>query len=108
MTQVKEIHPQNVHLTLDEYRVIDVRQPHEWEGELGCINQAELISLGDVPQESSQWDQQHPLLIVCRSGQRSGRAAQFLVANGFQDVTNLTGGMIAWNELEFPSAPRSK
>jgi rhodanese-related sulfurtransferase len=108
MTAVKETQPQDVHTHLDHYRVIDVRQPHEWNGELGCIAQAELISLGDVPQEAGQWDQDQPLLIVCRSGQRSDRAAQFLIANGFQDVTNLVGGMIAWNTAGFIAEPRSK
>ena len=108
MSAVKEINPQDVQSNLDGYRIVDVRQPHEWEGELGCIAQAELISLSDVPQASGQWDQGSPLLMVCRSGQRSHRAAQFLVANGFQNVTNLVGGMIAWNESGFHAQPRSK
>ena len=108
MNTVKEINPRDVQPHLDEYRIIDVRQPHEWEGELGCIVQAELVSLSDVPQAAPQWNQNHPLLMVCRSGQRSHRAAQFLIANGFQDVTNLVGGMIAWNELGFHAEPRSE
>jgi rhodanese-related sulfurtransferase len=40
--------------------------------------------------------------MVCRSGARSGRAAAALLGMGFTDVTNLTGGMLAWNAAGLP------
>ena len=46
-----------------------------------------------------------PLLLVCRSGKRSLDACQRLSAVGVTDVTNLAGGMLAWNEAGFPVAP---
>jgi len=82
---------------LSEWRVIDVREPHEWEGELGCIDIAERIPQARVASTAGNWDRGTPLLLVCRSGRRSRNVAATLIDMGFSNVSNLTGGMIAWN-----------
>lgn len=44
------------------------------------------------------WERVRPLLLVCRSGRRLGRASLLLQESGFSGVYNLAGGMLAWNE----------
>ncbi|NJK88736.1 MAG: MBL fold metallo-hydrolase [Myxococcales bacterium] len=81
------------------YRIIDVREPDEFGGELGHLDGAELVPLAGLLDAARDWPRDKPLLIVCRSGRRSARAAQSLASMGFWDVTNLEGGMLRWNEL---------
>ncbi len=74
---------------------IDVREPHEYQAfNLG----AELIPLGIIPVrlqdlESHKNDE---IVVHCRSGARSGQAKDFMMANGFTNVRNLEGGVLAW------------
>jgi rhodanese-related sulfurtransferase len=79
-------------------RVIDVREEHEFRGELGRIAGAALAPLATVTREANGWDHQDEIVLVCRSGGRSGVAARELRALGFSRVINLVGGMIAWNQ----------
>lgn len=83
-------------------RVIDVRQPEEFQGELGHIPNAELVPLATVPEKALEWRKDEPLLLVCRSGGRSSRAAELLVGMGFERILNLEGGMLAVNALNLP------
>jgi rhodanese-related sulfurtransferase len=78
-------------------RVIDVRQPEEFQGELGHIPNAELVPLATVAEKAREWRKDEPLLLVCRSGRRSSRAAELLAGMGFERVFNLEGGMLAVN-----------
>ncbi len=78
-------------------RVIDVREPREFYGDLGHLPGAQLVPLASVPEAMCGWDPSEPILVVCRSGARAGRACGLLTANGFSDVRNLTGGMLAWH-----------
>lgn len=80
------------------YRVVDVRQPEEFNDSLGHIEGAQLVPLATLPTESANWAPDERLLVVCRSGARAGNAAQYLVENGFSNVSNLSGGMVAWNQ----------
>lgn len=78
-------------------RLVDVREPHEFTGELGHIAGAELVPMGAVLAQAIAWDKGQELLLVCRSGGRSGQVAQALTRLGFSRVMNLEGGMLAWN-----------
>lgn len=78
-----------------EVRLIDVRQPDEFEGELGHLEGAELVPLGQLPQACRTWPKDAPLLLICRSGNRSTQAARALRALGFSHLANLSGGMLA-------------
>jgi rhodanese-related sulfurtransferase len=101
MTQaVHEIDVQEAFRALARYRVIDVREPHELMS--GRVAQAENVPLGRLLAEAEGWDRSQPLLMVCRSGGRSGRAAAELVRLGFREVANLTGGMLAWSAFHLP------
>ena len=69
--------------------VVDVREPFEWDA--GHVAGALHIPLAELPGRlaTDLPDRSAPILLYCRSGARSGRAAQFLVANGYADVVNL-------------------
>lgn len=78
--------------------LLDVRNPDEYE--LDNIG-AKLIPLGDLPDrldELEDWKDKE-VLVHCRSGKRSAMAQQILEQNGFTNVRNVAGGMLAWNEL---------
>lgn len=77
--------------------VIDVREPDEYHGELGHLPEAKLVPLASVGQASGGWPKDSEYLMICRSGNRSGRAAAELVKLGFHKVINLQGGMNAVN-----------
>lgn len=83
-------------------RVIDVREPSEFTGELGHIPGAELVPLATLPDAARDWPRDGELIIVCRSGGRSTNAAQQLTALGFEHVINMAGGMLAWNDAGLP------
>lgn len=83
-------------------RIIDVREPDEYVGELGHVEGAELVPLATVGRAAHGWPRDESLVLVCRSGKRSGRAASELVAMGFTAVMNLEGGMLAWNAGALP------
>lgn len=74
-------------------QLVDVREPHEVaDGTLpGSVN----IPLGQLPERIHSLDAKRRVALLCRSGGRSARAAQLLVASGFADVVNLAGGMLA-------------
>ena len=82
-----------------EVQIIDVRYPNEWEA--GRIEGAVHIPQDDLPDRLEQLDRQRPLVTVCRSGNRSGRAAEFLEDQGF-DAESLEGGMEAWATQGLP------
>lgn len=83
---------------------VDVRQPEELLGELGHIPGAVHIPLDILLTAGppSDWPMETPLLLVCRSGARSARAAMELAGRGFNTLYNLTGGMLAWNGAGLP------
>ncbi|WP_375769619.1 rhodanese-like domain-containing protein [Archangium gephyra] len=86
----------------DAARLVDVREPSELEGILGHIAGVERVPLRAVEESAGRWQRDGELVLVCRSGARSGRAAAQLVRQGFTRVMNLRGGMLAWNEAGLP------
>lgn len=83
-------------------RLIDVREPSELDGELGHIAGIEPVPLATLESACTTWDPTTPIVVICRSGARSARAADALSRRGFQKVMNLVGGMLAWNQRELP------
>jgi rhodanese-related sulfurtransferase len=74
-------------------QLVDVRQPDEVAA--ASVPDSIFIPLGALPDRIGELDQSRPVVLLCRSGGRSGKAAEFLLANGFDDVTNLVGGMMS-------------
>ncbi len=99
---VREIDAPTLHQHLGKVRIVDVREPFEYTGELGHIDGAELIPLGNVAQNAATWDKQAEVVLVCKSGGRSGQATRYFQGNGFARVINLRGGMMGWNAAGLP------
>jgi rhodanese-related sulfurtransferase len=88
--------------TVAGIRRIDVREPHEFNGPLGHLPGAELVPLGVVPLRCAEWNPEEPVLLICRSGGRSGQAAAFLKSRGFVRPIPLAGGMLAVEQAGLP------
>ena len=78
----------------EKLSLIDVREDEEVAE--GIIPGAKHIPLGQIEDRMNEIDKNEGHILICRSGGRSGRACEFLNHHGF-DVTNLVGGMIAWD-----------
>jgi rhodanese-related sulfurtransferase len=78
----------------EKFRLIDVREPSEYY--IANIPGAELKPLGQI----MQW------VLHCHHGMRSDRACQFLAAQGFTKLKNLTGGIDDWSLRVDPAVPR--
>ena len=73
--------------------VLDVREPYEYQ--IANIG-GKLIPQNDVPQRLAEIDRNREIVVQCRSGARSQRIAEFLQQQGYQNVANLAGGILAW------------
>lgn len=76
--------------------LIDVREPEEFA--LGTIEGARNIPLGSLDAELTSFDPSVTIAFLCRSGNRSGQAAERFRERGFQAI-NLLGGMLAWDSF---------
>ncbi|MDH3706186.1 MAG: rhodanese-like domain-containing protein [Acidimicrobiia bacterium] len=77
-------------------QLVDVREPHEVAN--GTLPGARNIPLGELPIRIDELDPDRPVVLLCRSGVRSTQAAELLTDEGFGDVVNLAGGMLAYDE----------
>ena len=83
--------------------ILDVREPHEYQiANLG----GKLIPLNDLPVRLAEVDRDREIVVQCRSGARSQRAAEYLQQAGFTRVSNLTGGILAWADEIDPTMPK--
>ncbi|MFZ3589747.1 rhodanese-like domain-containing protein [Bacillus sp. DJP31] len=93
---MKEVSVEEIEALLSEKKklnLFDVREVDEVKS--GKIPGAINIPLGLIEFRMHELDKTKEYILICRSGARSGRATQFLESHGF-DVTNMTGGMLAW------------
>ena len=79
--------------------VIDVREPDEYVE--GHVTAAPLIPLGDVVERVDEVPREGEVLVICKSGGRSRKAAEFLRSQGI-DAVNVAGGTTAWIEAGHP------
>ena len=84
--------------------LLDVREPQELT--LANVRQAIHIPMREVPQRQHELDSARPLVVMCHSGGRSRRVAEFLATNGFEEIYNLAGGIDAWAQEIDSSVPR--
>ena len=98
MQPVKQMTVQDLKNKLDlgeKFRLIDCREANEYE--LCNIKGAELISLSQFPAKAPELlKKEDEIVIHCHHGGRSQRACQYLASLGYENVTNLTGGIDAW------------
>ena len=77
-------------------RVIDVREPHEWE--IVHMEGADLVPLGQLPAYMHRLDSAENIVLHCKTGARSTTALNQLHEAGFRRLKNLKGGIVAWAE----------
>ena len=77
----------------DGAQLIDVRESNEWKS--GHAPGAKHIPLGSLGGRLKTIAKERPVMVMCQSGMRSAQAAKILASEGF-DVTNVSGGMVAW------------
>jgi len=87
----------------DNLYVLDVREP--WEYQVANIG-GHLIPLNDLPRRVGELNPDQEIVVQCKSGGRSQRAAEFLARNGFEKIHNLAGGILAWSSEVDPTIPR--
>lgn len=93
---VREVYDALAHT---DAQLIDVREADEVA--TGTVPGARHIPLGEVASRLEDIDPARPIWAICRSGNRSGQAAETWQANGFR-VFNMAGGMLAWNAAGYP------
>ncbi len=83
--------------------VLDVREPYEFSiAQIG----GHLIPLGDLPERVNELDPNREVVVHCKVGGRSQRAAEFLAQHGFKKIHNLSGGIDAWSDQVDHSVPK--
>lgn len=84
---------------------LDVREPSEWD-EYHAPNTT-LIPLGELASRVSEIPaaKDQPIVVVCRSGNRSDEGRDILKQAGFTNVTSMDGGLVTWRDLGYPIEP---
>lgn len=80
--------------------VVDVRERDEFA--MLRVPGAVLVPMSELAEGLDRVPRDRPLLVMCASGKRSLIVAQHLMRNGFADVANVTGGIVAWRDAGLP------
>ncbi len=101
-SQLQAIDPTTLKQWHDQGRItlVDVREPGEFAGE--HIQRATLVSLAQVSPERLPADSSQ-VVLYCQTGNRSGQAAQKLLAAGVPSLMHLSGGLNAWKQQGLPT-----
>ena len=94
LAQVPTVSVQDFAQSRDGALLLDVREPGEVE--VANIEGSHLIPLGQLSERLQELDPGRKIVVYCRSGKRSAVATQILLGQGFSDVQNLDGGILAW------------
>ena len=84
--------------------ILDVRNPEEYQ--ICSIPGSTLLPLPQLGQRFGELDPNREIIVHCKSGMRSAKAQQFLRQQGFRDVKNLKGGILAWADRVDRSMPK--
>jgi molybdopterin/thiamine biosynthesis adenylyltransferase/rhodanese-related sulfurtransferase/molybdopterin converting factor small subunit len=88
----------------DALKIVDVREPNEYQ--INRIAGSTLIPLGDIPKRYTELDPNEEIVVQCKMGGRSAKAADFLRSVGFTKVLNLKGGILDWIDKVDPTQPK--
>lgn len=88
----------------DKVFILDVRNPEEFQ--ICRIPGSTLLPLPELPARFRELKADQEIIVHCKSGMRSQKAAQFLRQQGFANVRNLKGGILAWADQIDPSVPK--
>jgi len=81
--------------------LLDVREPSEWES-FHAPNTT-LIPLGELASRVDELPKDQPIVVVCRSGNRSQEGRDILLSAGFTQVTSMDGGLNDWKDAGYPT-----
>jgi len=85
----------------EDFFLLDVREPNEFQ--ICRIEGAKLIPLGELAQRTGELDKNREMIVHCKMGGRSAKAVSLLQERGFNRVSNLKGGILAWIDRVDPS-----
>jgi molybdopterin/thiamine biosynthesis adenylyltransferase/rhodanese-related sulfurtransferase len=88
----------------EDFFLLDVREPNEYQ--IGKIPGSTLIPLGEVPRRVSEIPRDKEIVVHCKMGGRSAKAAAFLRQQGYTRVKNLKGGILDWSDKIDPTVPK--
>jgi len=88
----------------EDFFLLDVREPNEYQ--IGKIPGSTLIPLGEVPQRVSEIPRDKEIIVHCKMGGRSAKAAAFLRQQGYTNVKNLKGGITDWSDKIDSKVPK--
>lgn len=80
--------------------LVDVREAFEWQE--GHARGAVHVPMMEVPSRMDELPREAPIYLICATGNRSGRVAEYLVQNGFTRPINVRGGTVAWQRAGLP------
>jgi len=86
-----------------DFCLLDVREP--WETALAAFPRSLNMPLNEIPRRLKELDAASVIIVACKVGGRSQLAANFLLSQGFDRVSNLQGGIDAWSREIDPSVP---
>jgi len=84
----------------DDVVILDVREQSEYDA--GHIPGVTLIPMNTVPNRLNEIPKDKPVIVTCRSGNRSGQVTDYLRQQGYTNVHNMTGGINAWQQAGYP------
>ncbi len=87
----------------DDFQLIDVREEMEFDT---CNIQGELIPMGTVMDNLDKISKDKKVIVHCKSGKRSATIVQVLEMQGYTNVYNLKGGIMAWSDEIDPTVPK--
>jgi molybdopterin/thiamine biosynthesis adenylyltransferase/rhodanese-related sulfurtransferase/molybdopterin converting factor small subunit len=88
----------------DKLTLVDVREPNEFQ--INRIPGTVLIPLGEIPRRYAELNKDDEIVVHCKMGGRSAKAADFLRSVGFSRVLNLKGGILDWIDKVDPTQPK--
>lgn len=84
--------------------ILDVRE--DWEYDICHIEPSVHISMSSLPARLDELNRDDEIIVICHHGARSMQVAGYMEAQGFQRISNLTGGIHEWTESVDPSMPQ--
>jgi rhodanese-related sulfurtransferase len=107
MNGILQIQPGELKQHLDagrEFVFLDVREP--WEVDIAGLANTVNVPLGQLDAVPGRLDPEAEIVVICHHGIRSQRACQYLFAQGFKHLYNLSGGIDAWAACVDPGMAR--
>jgi rhodanese-related sulfurtransferase len=87
----------------DDVVVLDVREP--WEYEEGHIPGVQLIPMAEISERLDEVPAEGTVIVTCRSGNRSAQVTDYLRQQGYDNVHNMEGGILAWEAAGYEVEP---